>query len=196
MHKLKLFLQGLSPVNDEAWADVENLFAKRILKKGEYFCDEGKVAREFAFLELGIVRGFYRSRQGGEYNKHFFMESSIIGGYTSLITGRPNMVIQEALTNCEIWVANYGDFVKLYNKHPDLERVGRLFAEHYFVEKETKEFEIVLYDAEIRYDIFKRKYPGLEQLVPQYHIASYLGISPTQLSRIRKKQVGVVSLHM
>jgi hypothetical protein len=64
---------------------------------------------------------------------------------------------------------------------------GRIFAERYFVEKENKEFEIITYDAEKRYQLFQQRYPQLEQLISQYHIASYLGISATQLSRIRKK---------
>ncbi|MOA17990.1 hypothetical protein D3C78_1382750 [compost metagenome] len=62
-------------------------------------------------------------------------------------------------------------------------------AENYFVDKEEKEIEIVLLDADKRYELFQQKFPDLEQLIPQYHIASYLGITPTQLSRIRRKLV-------
>jgi CRP-like cAMP-binding protein len=78
----------------------------------------------------------------------------------------------------------------LYDKFPDLERVGRRLAEFYFVDKEQREIEIVLLDAEKRYQIFLQQYPGLSQLIPQYHIASYLGVTPTQLSRIRRKLTG------
>jgi len=58
------------------------------------------------------------------------------------------------------------------------------------VEKEQKEVEIILHDAEQRYSTFQNQYPDLEQLIPQYHIASYLGVTPTQLSRIRRKRMG------
>lgn len=187
MLELKLFVQSLSPITDATWEEVQKVFTAALLKKGALFCEEGKVARDFAFLRTGIVRGFYRKEQGSEYIKQFFIPNSIIGGYTSLITGKPNFIIQEALTDCSIWIANYAAFVNLYNTHPDLERVGRVFAERYFVEKERKELNIILYDAEKRYELFKIQFPQMEQLIPQYHIASYLGISATQLSRIRKK---------
>ncbi|MEO7213346.1 Crp/Fnr family transcriptional regulator [Mucilaginibacter sp.] len=189
MESLRNFFQSLSPITNEAWEDAQKLFKPATLKKEEYFCTEGKVSKDFAFLVSGIVRGFYRTQKGTEYNKHFFTPSSIIGGYTSLITGSPNQVIQQALTDCEILTANYSAFVNLYNAHPCLERAGRLFAERYFVQKEQKELEIIMLDAGQRYKLFKTTYPGLEQLIPQYHIASYLGISATQLSRIRAKLV-------
>ncbi|GAB3330026.1 Crp/Fnr family transcriptional regulator [Larkinella ripae] len=187
MATLKQFLDTLSPISERTWQRVKRLFAETQLKKGDYFIAEGQFATQFAYVQSGVIRGFYRDQQGTEYNKHFFVAPSIAGGYTSLITGRPNQIIQQALTDCELLQANYQTFTALYDTHPDLERVGRRFAERYFVEKERKEIEIVLLDAESRYRLFQESYPGLEQLIPQYHIASYLGITPTQLSRIRKK---------
>jgi hypothetical protein len=68
--------------------------------------------------------------------------------------------------------------------------LGRKIAEFYFLEKEQKELEMGLLEADQRYDIFRDRFPHLESLIAQYHIASYLGISPTQLSRIRNKKAG------
>ena len=68
-----------------------------------------------------------------------------------------------------------------------MEKVARRLAELYFVNKEQREIEIVLWNADERYIIFQRDYPQLEQIIPQYQIAFYLGITPTQLSRIRRK---------
>ena len=84
-------------------------------------------------------------------------------------------------------MAKFEDLELKYNKFHDLERLGRKIAEHYFLEKESKELEMALQDATQRYSIFKNQFPTLEQLIPQYHIASYLGISATQLSRLRNK---------
>lgn len=187
MFEVRQFFNALSPISEVGWDKVKELFKNAELKKGDYFTREGQISTKFAYLRSGVVRAFYRSETGIEYNKHFFVTPSIIGGYTSLITGAANQIIQQALTDCHILIADYNDFIKLYDIYPDLERAGRRFAERYFVEKERKEIEIILYDAEKRYRIFKEQYPHLEQLIPQYHIASYLGITPTQLSRIRKK---------
>lgn len=187
MTNLKQFLYTLSPISELTWQQVKPLFAETTLKKGDYFIEEDQLATQFAFVQSGVIRGFYRDKQGTEYNKHFFVAPSIASGYTSLITGKPNQISQQALTDCLLLQANYQTFTALYDTYPDLERVGRRFAERYFVEKERKEIEIVLLDAENRYRLFLENYPGLEQHIPQYHIASYLGITPTQLSRIRKK---------
>jgi CRP-like cAMP-binding protein len=187
MPNLRQFLNSISIVNDNAWLEVEQLFAAATLKKGEYFVRRGQISTRFAFLKSGVVRAFYASDNGKEYNKQFFTPSSIIGGYSSLITGQPSVTIQQALTDCDVLIADYHKLTALYEYHADLERLGRRFAELYFVEKEQKEIEIVLYDAQKRYNLFKIRYPQLDQLIPQYHIASYLGITPTQLSRIRKQ---------
>jgi len=69
-----------------------------------------------------------------------------------------------------------------------MERIGRKIAEYYYLEKEKNLVDMALYDADKRYSILKERFPTIESQVQQYHIASYLGISPTQLSRIRKKR--------
>lgn len=184
---LKHFLHLLSPISEVSWQQVEPLFKQTTLKKGDYFIQQGQLATQFAFVQAGVIRGFYRDQQGKEYNKHFFVTPSIAGGYTSLITGKLNQISQQALTDCQLLEANYQRFTALYDTFPELERVGRRFAERYFVEKERKEIEIVLLDAESRYRLFQQDYHDLDQQIAQYHIASYLGITPTQLSRIRKK---------
>lgn len=181
------YLNAITPLQDKTWERIEPLFSEKTLMKGEYFIREGETARQIGFLHSGIIRAFYRNKEGIEYNKHFFIQNNIIGGYSSLVTTTPTIINQQALTDCKISVAQYSEITKLYDTYPDFERVGRKLAEFYFVQKEKREIEIVLLDADKRYLIFREEYPQLEQLIPQYQIASYLGITPTQLSRIRRK---------
>ncbi|MDH5599450.1 MAG: Crp/Fnr family transcriptional regulator, partial [Cyclobacteriaceae bacterium] len=82
-------------------------------------------------------------------------------------------------------IAEYSRMTDLYDSIPNLERFARKLVEQIFVSKERREIEIVMLSAAERYELFKKKFPELEKSIPQYHIASYLGISPTQLSRIR-----------
>lgn len=187
MKELYKYLNSISPLQDKTWESVERLFSEKTLAKGEYFINEGEQAKQIGFLKNGIIRAFYRNNEGLEYNKHFFIAHNIVGGYSSLVTATPNKIIQQTLSECGLLVANYDEIIKLYDLFPDFERVGRRLAEFYFVNKEQREIEIVLLDADERYLIFRKEYPQLEQLIPQYHIASYLGITPTQLSRIRRK---------
>jgi CRP-like cAMP-binding protein len=185
--ELYKYLNSISPLQDETWRRVEPLFTEKTLIKGDYFIKEGEQAKQIGFLKSGIIRAFYRNNKGLEYNKHFFVAHTIVGGYSSLVTSTPNKIIQQTLSECKLLVANYAEIINLYNLFPDFERVGRRLAELYFVNKEQREVEIVLLDADERYLIFRKEYPQLEQQIPQYHIASYLGITPTQLSRIRRK---------
>ncbi|WP_192348872.1 Crp/Fnr family transcriptional regulator [Algoriphagus sp. Y33] len=190
MTDLKTFFNKLTPVSPESWDKFSALFTPKFLKKGDNFISDGQIAKDIGFLESGIIRAFYRNEKAIEYNKHFFINPCFIGGYTSLITQNPNQIFQQAITDCTIQIAKFADIQKLYESYPDIERAARILAEQFFVQKEQREIEIVLLDADKRYEIFQQAFPQLEQQIPQYHIASYLAITPTQLSRIRKKRSG------
>lgn len=191
MEQLKDYFNTISPLSEKTWNTIIPLFKKRTLQAGEFFVKEQAYAREIAFLESGCVRAFFTNEEAKEYNKQFFVAPSMIGAYTSLLTEQKNLIPQQALTNCVVWAANYKSLQSYYDEYHDLERLARRIAEFYFLEKERKELEMALQDATQRYLNFRNQFPTLEQQIPQYHIASYLSISPTQLSRIRK---GLVSL--
>ncbi len=173
---------------------MSNIFAFDELKKGDYFIKKGQLATEIAFLETGIVRAYYINNAGKEYNKHFFSSPSIIGSYASLISKQKNNVAQQALTDCQIWKASYSIIEQFSEGNYEIERLRRIISEKYFLNSEKKELEMAMLDAEKRYLIFRDEYPGIELEIPQYHVASYLGISPTQLSRIRKRMSDRISL--
>lgn len=190
MHKmepLKRYLLAISPFSEEAWKELSHLFQPRTLTAKDFFVEEHQLAKEIAFLESGCVRAFFTNREAKEYNKQFFVGPSLIGAYSSLLTQEKNRIPQQALTECQIWAAPFGQLEKLFAQYHDLERLGRRVAEYYFLEKEKKELEMALMDATQRYLLFRKQFPTLEQLIPQYHIASYLGVSATQLSRLRNK---------
>ena len=188
---LKEYIRKICWISDDVSEELYQLFQPLMLKKHEFFIKEGAYANRIAFLNKGIVRAFFLNHEGKEYNKQFFVEPSIIGAYTSLLTKQPNRIAQQALTDCELLVADYQKIEALYQKHHELERLGRKIAEYYFLEKEQKEIEMALLDAEQRYRIMRERFPQIELKIPQYHIASYLSISPTQLSRIRKKMIDI-----
>jgi len=187
MNELKDYFNAISKFEESTWDKILPYFKEERLLKNEYFAKENKTARQIAFLKTGVVRAFFINQEGKDYNKQFFVGQSIIGAYTSLLTGNVNLIAQQALTDCVIYTCDYASLTKLYDEYPDVERFARKIAEYYFLEKEKKEIEIVLLDASQRYILFKKEFPTLEQLIPQFHIASYLGISATQLSRIRKQ---------
>jgi len=185
MEALISYINKVSVISVEAADAVRTLFQKTEPEKNEVFLPAGKIARKLVFLEKGIARAYYIKDNGFEYNKHFSIGPCFTGGYASLISGRPNQIVQETMTSCIMWTADYREFQALYARFHDLETVARKIAEQIFVQKEQREVDLVTLNADERYKLFQKEYPALEQVIPQYHIASYLGISPTQLSRIR-----------
>lgn len=189
MENFKAYINNISEIEDATFQDLQSCFTRVELKKNDFFVREGEYAKQIGFLQEGIVRAFFMNEEGKEYNKQFFVGPSIIGAYTSLLTKQPNKIAQQALTDCQVFIADFSKVEALYNKYHDLERLGRKIAEFYFLEKEQKEVEMALLDADKRYLIMRERFPGIEKIIPQYYVASYLGISPTQLSRIRKKML-------
>ncbi len=186
MEYLVSFFSKFMPLSETTTNLMSHVFIPASLEKGEYFIKKGQYAKEIAFLEEGIVRAYYINNEGKEYNKTFFSAPSIIGSYASLISKQKNMVAQQALTKCKIWKASFATIEAYAEGNFEIERLRRIIAENYFLSNEKKEIEMALLDAEKRYLILQNEYPGIELRIPQYHIASYLGISPTQLSRIRR----------
>ncbi|MDX2302971.1 MAG: Crp/Fnr family transcriptional regulator [Microscillaceae bacterium] len=185
MNNLLTYINSISPISKDTEIALSRLFEKKVIDKDYIIVKSEEISKELFFLEEGVIRTYITNDTGIEYNKAFDIPPAITCGYASLITGKPSKVNLQSLTKCILWVANYHTIKELYRNHPDLERFARIAAELSFVEKENRELEMALLNADIRYEYFKKQFPQLEQMIPQYHIASYLGISPTQLSRIR-----------
>jgi len=183
--KLEDFVQSIIGHESETIKEIAKCFSTRHMTKGESFADRGERAEKIGYIERGVMRAYHLNENGGEYNKTFFKDGSFVGAYSSLVSLRPNLIDIDCLTDCDILQANYSDIRNLYDRFPKVERLSRILAEQFFVAKEKREIELATLEAKDRYHIFQAEHPGLELIIPQYHIASYLGISPTQLSRIR-----------
>ena len=174
--------------DSESMEQLMNCFSQKTLKKGTSFAKKGEYSKQIGFVLSGVLRAYYSNLKGEEYNKTFFTQRHFVGAYSSLITEEPNLIDIDCLTDCTLLVASYQDIRNLYDYFPKIERLARILAEQFFVRKEKREIELVTLEAKDRYAIFQEEHPQLEQLIPQYHIASYLGVSPTQLSRIRAQR--------
>ena len=107
--------------------------------------------------------------------------------YTSFTLQRTSEIWIEALEICNVWFWNTSDVHPLFQEHPAWLLFAKTMAERLFFRKELKEIELLKCSAEERYRHFLANFPGLSQRIPQYHIATYLGITPESLSRIRSK---------
>ena len=188
MHSFEKYLSSFTSLPTASMQALLNLFEPVAMQKGDHLAIEGEFAKKLAFVKSGVLRAYYRSPKGEEFNKIFFTNPAIVGAYSSLITGQRNMINIQCLTDCELLQTNFARILALYEEHPMVERLNRVIAEDFFVKKERREMSLVMNDASERYAMFQQQFPELENQVAQYHVASYLGITPTQLSRIRAKK--------
>lgn len=166
------------------WKRFESLLRPAKLKKGELFIRPGEPARRFALILSGLMRFYYLDRAGRESTKAFRGPFEIAAPYAEMLLGQVSRSHIEALEAAELLVVEYKDFRALYDRHPCWQEVGRLMAEQHFLAKEKREFEFLQLPAAERYLAFRREQPELLARLPQYQIASYLGITPVALSRI------------
>jgi len=186
MDTLKIYnnLNNFSPITEESWADLQQIFEPFELKRNEYLLREGSVANYCYLLIDGLVRVFF-NKGGNEYNKTFFTPGMFPTPLTALLSEEPSALSFQALLRSNLIRFSYKKFRKLFGKHRCLQTFMLTMMEQEWIKKEKQAIQMATNDAKTNYLIFKKEYPRLENQIPQYHIASYLGITPIQLSRIR-----------
>jgi CRP-like cAMP-binding protein len=176
----------LLPMQDKDMKIFLSKFKPQYLKKGDYYIREGEKCKTVGFIVKGCMLCSY-NKDGAEVIDEFSLDKEFITDYHSFLTGMPADKDVKCLEDTELMILKYQDLQKLYNQNPIFERVGRLMAEALFINWQQKAKSLLLDDAEARYLKLVINRPDLPQRVPQYLIASYLGVAPETLSRIRKR---------
>ncbi|WP_431066031.1 Crp/Fnr family transcriptional regulator [Methylotuvimicrobium sp.] len=185
---LKQSLVSYSPISDETWQAFQGMTAFRLLQKKTMLYRAGEIPRSYAYVYKGLIRCFVCDENGNEYNKIFFAEGTFPGAMTALLTSSPSLLTFEALEESLIIEIDFACYRQLLLENDDLKLFQiRYLEKNWLLAKDAREIEIVQEDATTRYLRFIEEYPNLVDRLPQYHIASHLGVTPTQLSRIRKK---------
>jgi CRP-like cAMP-binding protein len=134
---------------------------------------------------------YYLDATGTEWTKSFCVAGNVVAAYSALLRGEPSRLYIQALEPSTLLIADFAAYQTLTLEHPCWQIVNCKLAESLFIKKEQRESELLLDDAPTRYQKFLDEYPGLEARVKQYHIASYLGITPVSLSRIRAQRLNL-----
>lgn len=184
---LKKSLDSYVPISEETWRAVRAVSRYRRLSKGDTLYRLGETPLSFAYVYRGLLRCYVCDEKGTEYNKNFFDEGKFPGSMTALLGASPSRVAFEAIEDSAIVEIDFAAYRKLMVEKDDLKLFQIYYLEkNWLLAKDAREIEIVQEDATARYLRFIDEYPSLVERLPQYHIASHLGITPTQLSRIRK----------
>lgn len=175
----------LTSVPAEEWVKLERDLRPASLRRGEFFLRPGEDANRAAIVLRGLLRFYYVDPDGAEATKAFRGPHEMAAAYSELLTGKPSRTNIQAVEDSDLLVVDFRRVKSLYGKHPSWERLGRRIAEEHFIQKEQREFEFLQLPALERYKLFEAKYPGLLARIPQYHVASYLGITAVALSRLK-----------
>lgn len=159
----------------------------KTLSSGEYFIHEGETPQKLAFVLSGLFRYVYINDKGLEFTKSLIQEHDFISSYSAMITQSGSHFFIEALEDAVVFVIPYPKWQTLLAHDPFWTGFLLKFIEKGFITKEKRERDLLLLPAETRYQNFLKEYPGMEGRIKQTIIASYLGIQPESLSRIRKK---------
>lgn len=184
---LKLKFESYAPVSATSWQLIENIIEVISIKKGELLLRNGQIAKEIHFIVQGALRAFITDAEGNIYNKNIFLEGDFAGSTASLIQQIPSYFAIEALENSILININYKKYRDLIFQNDDLKNFYIAYLErNWVIEKEQREISIVMENATERYLDLLSKHPDISERIPLLHIASHLGITATQLSRIRK----------
>jgi len=186
--RLQKLVAQFAHLSQDDW-DVALSKSKIIsLKKGAYWVREGATCQYIGFVITGVFR-IFSTIEGKEIIAHFSFErrNPVLSAYTSFINQMPSVESIQALEDSSLLILHYEHLQKLYVERPVFERLGRLLIEQMYVLAKTRIYDLQYKTATERYTELLEKYPQIINRIAHHHVASYLGIAPESLSRLRKK---------
>jgi CRP-like cAMP-binding protein len=172
----------LSAEAEEAWLA---LLKEKTYRRGENFINTGKVPKNVAFVTKGLFSQYYITDSGDMVIKYFFPEGAIAGSIPATLTRAESLFTITALEDTTVIEYNFHEFKQLVTTYRDIaEFYIRYMERHWVIDKEPYEISLRNDSAKTRYEEFLKRYPDLVKRLKKHHIAAYLGITPTQLSRI------------
>jgi len=184
------YLQSFNVLPAGMVATVCEGFDQVRLKRNQFFLKEGQVCKTLGFVESGLLVYYRLAENGQEIVADFAQENEWVCQYQSFINSVPSALFIKAVEPCVIHTITLDNLNRLYSAIPGFEKLAKQLIEAAFMQMVNRQLEFQHLRAEERYERMLLVYPSVAQRVPQYYIASFLGIAPPSLSRIRKNRAG------
>jgi len=184
MNSLKDIIVDKLGLDDIYLKQIEQVVEVVKLRKKDYLIKAGNICSFIGFIEDGALRS-YIFKENNEFNVDFYLPESFVSAYTSFLTQLPTNTNIQALSDSTIYTISYSSYNDLLKTSVEWYRLSKLIADTLFIKKCKREKSLLMDSARDRYSLLLKTHPQIEQLVAQYHIASYLGIKPESLSRIK-----------
>jgi len=180
-------------VTDDEWRLLEEKLEIRKYKKGEMISFRDDVWTDVMYINYGMVRSYIINDEGKDFTRQFYFNSPesrtanlFVIDLSSFTTQQPSNRSFEVLIDCEVIVFSRETLYGLYEKYKKWELIGRKMVELAYIDMDLFYYNLLTKTPKERYIYLKKTMSNLLDDVPQYHIASYLGITPVSLSRIKK----------
>lgn len=190
MHEsIQNYISRFVSLTPEELSVVENCMQLREFPRKTMLLNAGDVCNFEAYVLKGCIREYFIDHKGQELTLEFAVEDWWVSDITSFENQTPSIMYIETLEDCELLVLSRAAKDELLARVPKLERMFRLMIQRHLSVLQKRLFRTVSYTAMDKFEQFLRRYPSLPQRVPQHYIASYLGITPEFLSKLRKRQM-------
>ena len=185
MDSLLKNIRKIYPISEQSFEKLKEIFNVKKFKKKSALSHKNQVSTKFYIVISGIVRSYVTDDKGKEHIKFIYTNYSPVASFSSLIKTKKNNVLIECLTDCDLIEVDFLKFKNLAKVNIEILHLYNNLLELLFIKLENRFYELSTLNATELYLKFKKDNPGIENLIPLYHIASYLNITPVQLSRIR-----------
>ncbi len=174
-------------VSPEEIESIKHFFIPKKIRKRQYFLNAGDVAHHTAFVEKGLLRSFSIDDTAHEHVVQFAPESWWVTDMCSFLSGDEAIYNIEAIEDSELLLLSRQSMDEMLEQHPKMERFFRLLMQNSIIALQRRILGTLSLSAEEKYKRMMVVYPNILQRAPQQHIASFLGITPETLSRVRKQ---------
>nr|WP_255485084.1 Crp/Fnr family transcriptional regulator [Mucilaginibacter sp. X5P1] len=174
------------PLNEQEREALASRVIERTIRRRQFILQEGDICKHYTFVAEGCFKIYHVDKKGVEHNLQFVAENDWIMELDSFYADKPSRVYIEAIEPSVILQIKKEDLFYLFTNIPKFDRNFRVIVENRYVELENRILQAISSTAEERYLSFLDHYPQLSQRLPGTQIASYLGITPEFLSKIRK----------
>lgn len=188
MESLIKAIRNYVPLSEGDAQLVKQLFCQKELKENDFLLKVGEVCKDFVFVEKGLFCHCINN-DGSEETFYFSAEGDFICDYESFLSKTPSKKNIFAVEDAVVYTLSYQHMQEFYQKISMGDRFGRLFLEQTFVKAINHIVSTLTGTAEQRYLNFLKSFSHIEQRIPQYYIASFIGVTPQSLSRIRRLMV-------
>lgn len=185
-HPLSTVLANYGNLSDAALEDMLSRVTRLELAAGAFIHRGGQTCRSIYLVEKGFARGFYYDKSGKELTSWFWSEGDILTSLESFLQQNPSRENIELIEPAVLYRLRHQDLQSLYDTHPEFNRIGRIFIEEAFIRAGVLNEVMRMGSAKEKYEALIGHFPQLLDRSHLKYIASFLGISPETLSRIRK----------